>query len=195
MASVYDFAGNGKGGLFGYGGGSTGTALSDAGGAVSDLFGAFGDFEKSGSYDLKAQGDALQAKNYGLAADLAGQNEKFTETSTAIKLAQINRSNTMQIGQTTADVAGAGFANSGSALDILRDSAGQGALTKAVAGQQGLITEAGYHEQEESFTNMQQAAILAEQEDKNAASAANFAGVGSAISGVFKAGATLAVLA
>jgi hypothetical protein len=42
-----------------------------------------------------------------------------------------------------AQVAGDGFAASGSALDILRSSAAQGAIAKAVTGYQGLITEAG----------------------------------------------------
>ncbi len=47
-------------------------------------------------------------------------------------------------------MAGAGLGESGSALDILRDSASQGALTKATLGQQGLINEAGYQEQQQS---------------------------------------------
>ena len=39
----------------------------------------------------------------------------------------------------------------GSALDILRSSAQQGSITKAVAGQQGLIEEAGFEEQGQSL--------------------------------------------
>jgi hypothetical protein len=42
-----------------------------------------------------------------------------------------------------AQVAGDGFAASGGALDILRSSAAQGTIAKAVTGYQGLITEAG----------------------------------------------------
>jgi hypothetical protein len=48
----------------------------------------------------------------------------------------------MTLGGQEADVAGAGFSEGGSALDLLRSSASQGALTHAVLGQQGLITEA-----------------------------------------------------
>ena len=53
--------------------------------------------------------------------------------------------------QTKADIAGGGFAASGSGLDILAQSASQGALQQAVIARQGLITEAGYQEQAQSF--------------------------------------------
>ena len=64
----------------------------------------------------------------------------------------------MGLGKTMADVAGAGFAESGSALDILRSSAQQGAITQAVASQQGLINEASYQEQGQSYLQMANAA-------------------------------------
>jgi hypothetical protein len=91
------------------------TTLSDFGGGVSDLFAASGD-------KAKQQYDYAEASNYELAAGLADQNEKFTETSTAIKEAQQQRELTMNLGGQQADTAGAGFAASGSSLDILRDS-------------------------------------------------------------------------
>lgn len=138
------------------------STFSDIGGAVSDLFGA-------SSHRSKAEGDRLEAQNYDLASGLATQNEKFTETSTAIKQAQLDRSIYQTIGGQQADVAGAGFAASGSSLDLLRDSAQQGALTKAVAGQQGLITEAGYTEQAQSYTTMAKAARVAADAEDNAA--------------------------
>lgn len=181
MASVYDFAGKGKGGAFGYGGGVSDKTFADFGGAASDLFASFGD--KS-----KAQGDFAEAKNYGLASDLATQNEKFTETSTAIKLAQQQRETSMALGGQQADVASAGFAESGSALDLLRDSAAQGALTHAVMGEQGLITEAGYTEQAASYKTMQGAA-------NDAGNAANNASTFAMITGGIKAVAGLATLA
>jgi hypothetical protein len=58
------------------------------------------------------------------------------------------------ISQQEAGVAGGGLAESGSALDLLRDSASQRALSYAIIGQQGLITEAGYQEQHDSYTRM-----------------------------------------
>ena len=152
-------------------------AFSDFGGAVSDLFAAQGD-------KAKAQSDFAEAKNYGLASDLATQNEKFTETSTAIKEAQQQRELMLNLGGVSADTAGAGFAASGSSLDILRDSASQGAITHAVLGQQGLITEAGYTEQAQSYQTMQQAAILAGNAENNAATGSLITGGIKAIAGI-----------
>ena len=97
------------------------------------------------------------------------------------------------LGGQQADVAGAGFAASGSALDLLRDSASQGALTHAVLGQQGLITEAGYNEQAASYKIMQGAANDAGNAENNAATAAEITGGIKMIAGlasVFTGGAT-----
>lgn len=174
MAIIADLYGNGKGGLFGGGGGFSGATVNDFGGAVSDLFAAQGD-------QAKAQGDILEGQNYTLAATLAGQNEQFAETSTEIKQAQADRQLYLQIGGQKADVAGAGFAESGSAIDLLRSSAQQGALNRAVLGQQGLIQEAGYKEQQQSYQNMAQAAQVAADAEKSAATGAE---IGSAIKGV-----------
>jgi hypothetical protein len=156
--------------LFGQQLGLSQATFTDFGGAASDLFASFGD-------KAKAQGDFSEAKNYDAAAALATQNEKFTETSTAIKEAMQQRSLTQTIGGQQADVAGAGFAESGSALDLLRDSASQGALTHAVLGQQGLITEAGYNEQAQSYANMSQAATAAGNAENNAATFADVTGI------------------
>ncbi|WP_369723080.1 hypothetical protein AB8Z38_03065 [Bradyrhizobium sp. LLZ17] len=145
------------------------STFDNGGDAVSSLFSGFGDLAQGNlkakglniqaeGLRLKATGDLAEATNYDRATSLAEANEKFTEQSTAIQQMQLERSNTMQIGQQRADFAGAGFAASGSALDILRDSASQGALTKAVLGQQGLITEAGYQEQADSYKAMADAA-------------------------------------
>jgi hypothetical protein len=170
------------------------STFSDFGGAVSDLFAADADRYKAQGLRIKAQGDRLEGQNYDLAATYAQQNEKFTETSTAIKQAQIERENVKMIGGQQADVAGAGFAASGSALDLLRDSASQGALTHAVAGQQGLITEAGYTEQAQSYQNLSKAAAFAVQGDELAAQAADKAATGASITGIIKGIAAIATL-
>jgi hypothetical protein len=151
--------------------------FSSIGGAVSDLFAASGQ-------RTKAAGDRLEAQNYDLASALATQNEKFTETSTAIKQAQIDRENYKMIGGQQADVAGAGFEASGSALDLMRDSASQGALTKAVGEQQGLITEAGYTEQAQSYNTMSQAARMAADAEDKAAEGSTISGIIKGVAGV-----------
>lgn len=130
--------------------------------AVSDLYSA-------SSARLKAKGDLEEAKNYDLAAGYADMNVRYTETSTAIKEAQADRALYTAIGGERADVASAGFAESGSALDLLRSSASQGSLQRQVLGQQGLITEEGYKQQAASYRTMSQAAHFAAEADENTA--------------------------
>jgi hypothetical protein len=77
------------------------------------------------------------------------------------------------MGQTKADVAGGGFAASGSGLDILARSASQGALQQAVIQRQGLITKQGYEEQAQSYRNMESAADMAASAEKKAAGGAD----------------------
>src|SRR6266446_7487882 len=128
---------------------------SDFAGAASDLF-------SSGigadSLRIKAQGDLAEARSYDMAAALALLNKQYTVTETAVKESQNEREVYQTISQQEAGVAGGGLAESGSALDLLRSSASQGALSHAIIGQQGLISEAGYQEQHDSYVNMANAA-------------------------------------
>jgi hypothetical protein len=162
--------------------------FSDAGGAVSDIFGGYA---TAAGLRLKAHGDLAEAGNYDLAATLALQNEEFTKESTAIKGVQTQRQIYQAEGTTQADVAGAGFTNSGSALDIMRSNSQQGALTKQVLERQGQITEAGYTEQAQSYTNMAAAARFAAQSEQDQAGTAERNGW---ITGGFKAAAAVATL-
>lgn len=190
--------------------------FGDIAGAVSDLFGAVGDFQKADlqakglrinaeGLRLKAQGDLAEAEQYDLAGTLAKRNEQFTQASTAIQQAQQQRETSIQIGGQQAAVAGAGFAASGSALDILADSARQGALAHAVLGQQGLITEAGYEEQAQSYNLMantarttaageMQIAGETDQLANETKNAGNIAGAGDIVSGLIKGAAAVATL-
>lgn len=151
-----------------------------AGGAVSDLFAAEG-------YKAKAEGNRIEADQYDLAGKFSLQNKQFTETSTAIKQAQLDRDLYKVTGGIQSDVASSGFSFSGSALDIMRDSASQGALTKAVGGQQGLIEEAGYQQQADSYSLMAKAARVAADADDTAA-------FGAEITGAIKGVASIATL-
>jgi hypothetical protein len=176
--------------------------LNDAGGAVTDLFAGIGaqtqaDLKAQG-LQIQAQGDLAEASNYDLAATLAGQNAQYTEASTAIKQAQIDRSTSLAIGGQQADVASAGFSSSGSALDLMRDSASQGALTKAVTGQQGLIQTAGYQEQQQSYQTMSSAAKATAAGLENIASETEASGtmnmIGDIAGGLIKGAAAVASL-
>jgi hypothetical protein len=141
------------------------SGLGYIGGAVSDLFAA-------DAYKFKAAGDQYEKENYQLAAQFADQNVQYTEWSTNIKQMQQDRELNKSLGETRADFAGAGFAESGSALDILREGASQGAIAHAVLGEQGLITEAGYKEQADSYRNMAAAAQVAIDAENKAAEGA-----------------------
>jgi hypothetical protein len=136
--------------------------FSDIGGGISDLFAV-------GADRAKAQGDYFEAQNYEKAAELADKEVQFTAESTAIQGMQAERQMYSSMSQTKADIAGGGFAASGSGLDILAQSASQGALQQAVIQRQGLITEQGYEEQAQSYRNMESAADMAASAEKKSA--------------------------
>jgi hypothetical protein len=157
------------------------STLSDASGAVSDLF-------AGEAHRAKGEGDLIEAQNYDLAAEYAQKNVEYTQLSTAIKNQQTERQIYQQTGGLQAGVAAAGFVGgSGSAGDLMRESASQGALTHAVLSEQGLIQEQGYQEQAASYQNMSKAA-------KMAADAENNAAIGSDITGAIKGIASIATL-
>ena len=118
-----------------------------AGGAISDLFGGIGDL--------------TEASGYNTAAGIAQSNEKLEATSTAIQEAQADRAIYQQQGTAAAGYAGSGLAMSGSAQDVLRAGAQQGALKKQVLAVQGGISEANYAEQAQSFSQMASTATTA----------------------------------
>ena len=118
--------------------------FADVGGAVSDLFGS--------------KGSAASGKSYEEAAAIASKNAGIAEQSNVIKQTQLQRQIYQTIGGQRAAVAGSGMAESGSALDLLRSSASQGALTKAIATEQGQITVNAYKEQATQFQSMADAA-------------------------------------
>ena len=118
---------------------------------------------------MQGEGDTLEGAAYGSAASLATLNAEYTKASTNIQLAQQQRQQSMVIGKQKSEFAGAGLQQSGSAIDIMANSASQGALSRDVTQTQGLITAAGYNEQATSYTAMQGAANLASEEQTLAA--------------------------
>lgn len=154
------------------------STIADFGSGISDIF--FG----SDAHKAKAEGDRIEAENYRLASQYAMRNVGFTEQATALKETQLDRQIYQSLGNERADITGAGVSG-GSSVYLLRDSAQQGALTKAVAQTQGLITEEGYKEQAQSYTNMAKAADVAASAEDEAAKAAE-------ITGGFKIAASIA---
>lgn len=113
-------------------------------GAVSDLFGAFGSFEA--------------ASGYSQASKSAYKEADLTRRSTAISEQQKDVETFKIIGSQEASVAGAGFANTGSAGDLLRMSAQQAALSKQLIANQGEITAQGYEAEGAQYKSQQKAA-------------------------------------
>lgn len=118
---------------------------------------------------LQGQGAAIEGQSYGTAASLAALNAKYTTASTAVQSAQADRALFMTLGTGKAIAAAAGGTEGGSAGDILRANAAQGALSKAVLQEQGAITTAGYQQQQSAYELMQQASGVAQQADIAAA--------------------------
>lgn len=140
------------------------------------------------AFRTKGQGLRTEAAEYLTARDLAFQDEAFTKNSTEIQETQTSRAIEKTLGGQAAQVAASGFGSAGSALDLLRDSASQGALQKAVLAQQGLITEAGYEQQAKSYNLMAENAEMAARAADKAASGAGISALikgGTAVAGLF----------
>ena len=146
----------------------SGTAFSQFGGGISDLYAASAD-------RARGQGARIEAEQYLKSAAFADLNATYTKELTNIKEYQAQRAIFKTMGSQRADVAASGFAKSGSALDLERDSATQGALTKAVLGAQGQIEEAGYEQQAASYRLMADSANLTATAADHAAQGATFA--------------------
>lgn len=121
--------------------------FGDLGGAVDAIFGAVG--------QLKS------AKGYQKAAQFAQENASLAQQSTNIQQIMAQRKITQTVGGQQADIAGAGLANAGSALDIMRDSASQASLTKQLITTQGQINVLGYEAEAANYESMASAAKTA----------------------------------
>jgi hypothetical protein len=152
-------------------------AFGAFGGAARDLFQGLGAF-------TTAEGKRIEAANFDMAAKFAQQNAVWAHANIAVKEAMNQRKAFGLLGAQGAAVAASGFAAGGSAMDILADSVSQAAIEKALATQQGLITELGYKEQARSYAAMAESARMA-------AEAADMAGWGNLIGGAFKLGTGL----
>ncbi len=118
--------------------------LSDFGGAANALFGARGATAAAGSYRE--------------AAGIVNQNAILAATATQIRQTQEERRQYQVFGKQRAGVGGAGFAESGTAINLLRSSHQQGALTKALISNAGAITANTYAAQAGQYNAMADAA-------------------------------------
>lgn len=114
-----------------------GTGKANYGAAAGDLFGAAGDI--FGGF-AAASGSRAAATQYRNAAE-------FTTQQTALKTAMATRALYQSNSAIGADVGSNGFQLGGSAGDILRANAEQGALTKGAITLQGAAQESAYLQQ------------------------------------------------
>lgn len=113
------------------------SSLSDIGtglGAAGDLLGGITGF---------MAGNAA-ASGYKTAASIAQSNARLTAASTGLQVLQQQRQAYQVLGGQKRDVAAAGLANSGSALDVMRSSARDAAINEAVTNEQGQINVNDY---------------------------------------------------
>lgn len=170
--------------VFGGGGTKTGTAsqltgaFSSAGGAVDSFFG-------SKASAATAAGARAAAAGLRAAAGIAQNNLGIEEQSIGIKQLSASRSIFQTDSSMRANIAGNGFAEAGSAMDLLKDSATQGDLQHSLVSQQGEIDLNSIKTQVLSLNTQ------ADQQDAAAAAASN----GSMISGVIKGVTAAAQLA
>jgi hypothetical protein len=121
-----------------------GGGIASIGGGIGDLFGA--------------QGSKDAAKGYDAAAAAEHTNAQIAQASVGIEEAAISRDIFKTAGGQRADIAGAGFKMTGTALDLARDTARQGALATALTVNQGAIDIEGHTAQAQMYTAEAQAA-------------------------------------
>lgn len=158
-----------------------GAGITSIGGAVSDIFGGLAADKSEASY-------RAAAAQYRKAAGLATENLATTEQSYGVRQLQTQRQIFQTNGTIQANLAGNGFALSGSGADILADSARQGTLQHQLLQQQEGIDINNLNAQIGSLN------LQATQADQ-AADAAKSSGLLSEISGAIKGVAGIAQLA
>ncbi len=117
------------------------------GGAASSLFGALGQGDIAKSYKSQAVG-------YQRAAETSLVNKEIARQAADIEMVQAERDIYRTIGSQQAAIGAAGLEASGSALDVMRDSAVQGSLTKQLLGRQSAIEQLAYEQEATSYQQM-----------------------------------------
>lgn len=129
----------------------SGSQANQVGGIVGDFGNAIGDFMAIGS-------DNAAAGAYNRAANIAGANANIEVGSGVVQEFQQRMALAKVFGQQGAATAANGFTDSGSALDIARSSAQQGALAQTLIKNQTEINQSAYLQQQNSDLSMAAAA-------------------------------------
>lgn len=109
----------------------------------------------------EAAGTTAEAGEYGQAAAGATNNAQIATLSGQLQQYQNTRTLMNTLGTQAADVSGAGFQNSGTALNLARSSLQQGVLQNQVIGMNAELESGGYLEQASASQAEQQGALTA----------------------------------
>lgn len=119
--------------------------------ATSDILGLTGNAvegdARARAQEIQAQGATEEEKAYGTAGDIARRNAQLEGIVGDIQGLQQQREVRRTIGEQRAGVAAAGFASSGSSLDLLGSSLRQGYLGKQLIDTQTALSQGGYLQQ------------------------------------------------
>jgi len=118
-------------GLFGGGGGFGAGTVNDIAGAASSIL----------TGKATAASDTAQASADFQEAQLYQQEGEFAGISGKLQQAQQERTYMMAAGASQNEIAAGGFANSGSALDIMRSNAQQGGVANATIQENTQVTQ------------------------------------------------------
>lgn len=125
------------------------TALTPA--LVNDLFNDIDtSVESLGQANAEgalATGDTAEASDYASAGAIAAANARLATASGQVEQAQTGLEIRQTIGAQQAGIAGAGFANTGTALNLLRSSTRQGTLQQQIIGMNSQLEAGGYQAQ------------------------------------------------
>jgi hypothetical protein len=109
----------------------------------------------------EATGTAAEGTQYGQAAAIAGSNAQLATLSGQLQQYQNTRTLLNTLGTQAADISGAGFQNSGSAVYLAKSSLQQGLLQNQVLGLNAQLEAGGYLEQQQASEAEQTAATTA----------------------------------
>lgn len=184
----------------------SGDLFGTLGGAVDSIFGGAASLSVSKGYKSSAEaylGTSKiyqdQAGIYGQMADQSVVNARIAGAGQRLQEMQTEREIFKTIGGARSDIAAGGLMESGSALDVLRDSAVQGRLQIGALRSQGQLQQEGYKEEALSYQAMGKAseaasaAAVGQAGMANAqASAEKKSGLGKIIGSVVKIGTAVA---
>jgi hypothetical protein len=102
---------------------------------------------EAAALNVEAAGATAEAGQYGIAGDISAQNAQLAQVSGQLQEYQNTRNLMKTLGAQSAGISAAGFANSGSAVDLARSSLQQGLLQGQVIGTNASIEAGGYFQQ------------------------------------------------